>query len=53
MGGIVVAASIAVASAGFPRADRFGCRTSRILLTTGRILEKYPREGCGSRVASR
>ena len=41
----MLAAGSAVASAGFPRVDRFGCRISRILLTTRQILEKYPREG--------
>ena len=52
VGSIVVVASIAVVSARFPQADRFGCRISRILLTTGQILEKYPRGGYRSLVVS-
>ena len=50
---MLVAGGIVAVSAGFPRVDRFGYRTSRILLTTGRILEKYPCGGCGSLVANR
>ena len=52
-GSIVVTASIAIVSARFPRANRFGYRTSRILLITRQILKKYPREGYRSRVAIR
>ena len=48
-----IASGIVAISARFPRVDRFGCRISRILLTTGRILEKYPRGGYRSLVVIR
>ena len=48
-----IASGIVTISARFLRVDRFGYQTSRILLTTRRILEKYPREGYRSRVVIR